>query len=74
MELETPEPWILQPIQLPVGLTLPILPLSLGRFGGNTSPRGGFDSQSLMSNGAGGSSDNTAHLKGKLNSLNDTIR
>lgn len=38
-----------------------------------SSPRGGFDNQSL-SNHNGGGSDNTAHLKGKLSSLNDTIR
>ena len=46
------------------------------RFGGQSSPRGGLESQSLMSavNGPSGGSDNTAHLKGKLNNLNDTIR
>ena len=40
------------------------------RFG-NASPRGGanFDTQSLMQG-----ADNTAHLKGKLSNLNETIR
>lgn len=40
------------------------------------SPRGGYDSQSLVSGnpGVAGGADNTAHLKGKLNNLNDTIR
>ena len=49
--------------------------LGLGqRFGGgNASPRGGYDNQSQVSAGNGGG-DNTAHLKGKLNNLNDTIR
>jgi len=50
------------------------------RFGGQASPRGGaggFDAQSLLSSpavGGQGGSDNTAHLKGKLNNLNDTVR
>lgn len=36
-----------------------------------SSPRGvgGFDQQSMLSG-----SDNTAHLKGKLSNLNETIR
>ena len=50
----------------------------LGQRYGQQSPRtaGGFDVQSMMSspNMASGGSDNTAHLKGKLNNLNDTIR
>eukprot|EP00347_Sterkiella_histriomuscorum_P009150 403342328 len=42
------------------------------RYTSNLSPRGGsngFDTQSLMQG-----SDNTAHLKGKLSNLNETIR
>ena len=34
-----------------------------------TSPRGAFDQQSMLSG-----NDNTAHLKGKLSNLNETIR
>ena len=53
--------------------------IGLGQRYGQPSPRGnagGFDVQSMMSspNMASGGSDNTAHLKGKLNNLNDTIR
>ena len=50
------------------------------RFGGPISPKnasGGFDAQSMHSSpavGGQGGSDNTAHLKGKLNNLNDTVR
>jgi len=38
-----------------------------GNLGLSSSPRGNFDGQSTLSG------DNTAHLKGKLNNLNDTI-
>ena len=46
-----------------------------GRFGntGANSPHGGYESHSIMTAG-GAASDNTAHLKGKLSSLNETIR
>jgi hypothetical protein len=49
--------------------------ISSGQRFGQGSPRGGaFDNQSILSSPAIGGSDNTAHLKGKLNNLNDTVR